>query len=87
MLLGEQEIRRSFLKKIKLAKTKPHKQGTLNGAKMLERRIQHHTRVFVFATMKPILKYPTKYKLLFKLIDTFIYFSLNIALINTTNLS
>jgi len=53
MLVGEQEIRRGFLKKMKLAKTKPYKQCTLNRAKMLEHHIQHRTRIFVLAIMKP----------------------------------
>jgi len=59
-LFDKQEISRDFFKKIKLAKTKPHKYGILNRVKMLEHCIQHHTRVFVLATMRSILKYPTK---------------------------
>jgi len=59
MILGEQEIRRGFLKRIKRVKTKPQKQGTLNRARMLEHHIQHRIRVFVLETMKVILKYPT----------------------------
>jgi len=56
MLHGEQELRHGFLKKIKLAKTKPHKQGTLNCARMLEHHIQHCTRYQDVGTT-----YPTSY--------------------------
>jgi len=42
MRLGQQKIRCGFLKKIKLTKNKPLKQGTLNRARMLEHHIQHH---------------------------------------------
>jgi len=65
MLLSEQEIRRAFLKEIKLAKTKPHKQGTLNRARMLEHHIQHRTRCQDVGTT-----YPTSYMSILKVRKT-----------------
>jgi len=61
MCLDQQEIRRGFLKKIKLTKTKPLKHGTLNRARMLEHRIQHQVGIFVLAKLKPTHKYPTPF--------------------------
>jgi len=56
MILGEQEISCGFLNKIKRVKNKPHKQSTLNRAKMLEHHIQHRTKCQDVGTT-----YPTSY--------------------------